>query len=106
MSIDELIENLTRDLDYSHRVVKSQNDVVCVLVYSESRPVLEIIKIKHFSDQVRMLALRSKAEISAARYGRIIKIIKNKIGYQVVRSMNVLVADDLSNVDQIFYEYF
>lgn len=106
MSLDELINNLLQDSGYPHRVQRESFENTYVLAYSEPIEVKEIIKNRVFSDQVKMLAIRSKTEISAARYGRYLKIVKNKIGYQVVRSTNVLVSDNLSNVDMIFYENF
>jgi len=106
MSLDELINSLLQDSGYPHRITRESFENTYVLAYSEPVEVKEIIKNRVFSDQVKMLAIRSKTETSAARYGRYLKIVKNKIGYQVVRSINVLVTDNLSNVDQIFYENF
>lgn len=106
MSLDELINSLLQDSGYPHRVTRQSFENTYVLAYSEPVEVKEIIKNRVFSDQVKMLAIRAKTEISAARYGRYLMIVKNKIGYQVVRSINVLVTDNLSNVDQIFYENF
>lgn len=106
MNIEEFVSDLLVGLNYSHKVLRNHNDEILVLAYSDPIPVTEILKKKHFSELVRMLAIRTKSEVSHSRYGRFIKILKNKFGYQVVRSLNVLVADDLSNIDLIFYENF
>lgn len=106
MDLDVFLSTLLDGLDLSHTVIRNQNDEILVLAYSDPRPIVEILKKKHFSELVRMLAIRTKSEVSHSRYGRFIKIIKNKFGYQVVRSFNVLVAEDLSNIDLIFYENF
>jgi len=104
MTLEEFVSGLLSDFEYSNRVIRNQGEVILVLSYSEPKSVIEILKKKHFSELVRMLALRTKSEVTQSRYGRLIKIIPNKFGYQVVRSLNVLVAEDLSNIELIFYE--
>lgn len=103
IDLESFICSVSPDESYPHRVVRKDESWVNVVAYGESIKVSELIKDRLHADQLKYLALAMKTEISKARKGRFIRIIENKMGYQVVKSVSVVVADDLSNIDSIFY---
>lgn len=103
IDLDSFIFSVAPADSYPHRVVRTGESGVNVLAYSDPMKVVEMMKDRLHADQLKFLALTTKTEITKARKGRFIRIIENKMGYQVVKSVSVVVAEDMSNIDNIFY---